>query len=157
MLSDFARPLDWNAQLLSGFSTFSQTFNLPLFVVFSIIIKENLQKQTELFNHKVFSRRKLNERNEKLAAFEKGVEEIIEETQQAKEKITKEIREKYKENLEELKNMPQNDLVLKIMQEVHKKLDEEIAESIENIESNKKKQIQYLRSNLKLNSLTNLK
>ena len=113
-------------------------------------IQENLKRQMEILNSRLQFRKKQSEQKAKIMAFEKGIEEIMEEYMQAKDSLQYDINEKYKEQIEELNQMPKSDLILQVIQETNNQIGREIEENMENIEANKKKKIQSLKAVIKL-------
>lgn len=113
-------------------------------------IQENLKKQIETLNLKISSRKKQAEQNAKILAFEKGVEEIMEEYIQNKEKVRSEVNEKYREQLDELSSMAENELFLKVLKETKKKIEEEIVEKLHAVDIEKRKKIQNLKNVINL-------
>ena len=111
-----------------------------------------MKKQIDLLNSKINVRKKQSEQNAKIRAFEKGVEEIMEEFIQAKDLANKEIRDKYREELEDLNKMPQDELISQVINETNKQINLEIENKLQNIEDIKKKKIQNLKSIIKLDS-----
>ena len=113
-------------------------------------IQENLRKQMDVLNARLHVRKKKSQQNQKITAFEKGVEEIMEEYIQEKHKVQCDIQEKYKDQIDDLNSMPKNDLILQVIKETNKKIGEELADNLRYVEVNKKKKIQNLKSKIKL-------
>jgi hypothetical protein len=113
-------------------------------------IQENLKEQNINFQKKLASRKRKSKQTAKFKAIEEGIEEIIEGFVEQKGKCIKAVQEKYSESLKELKNMQQNEVVKKVLQEIERQMNEEVIQKVEEIENCKKKQMQCLKKKVQL-------
>jgi hypothetical protein len=113
-------------------------------------LQENLKQQMEILSLRLSSRKRQTEKNSKFLAFEKGIEEIMEEYITEKLKIKESVKNKYKSLLEEFYNMPCNNIVINLIEEINTRMSEEIAESVKVIEQDKREKILNLKSSINL-------
>lgn len=119
-------------------------------VITSEKIQENLKRQMDSLNLRINFRKKQASQNAKIVEFEKGVERIMEEFLQDKENAQLEIQKKYEEQLEELRLMPQSELILKVVEATNEQISKELEEKIRVIEANKRSKIRSLKAVIKL-------
>ena len=113
-------------------------------------IHENLKQQTSSLPHKLKSRKTKASQKAKLKAIEEGMEEIIEGFVQEKGKTIKEVQAKYSDSLKELKNMKQNDVVRKVLEEIERQMNDEVTQKVEEIENYKNMQVKSLKQKVQL-------
>ena len=87
-------------------------------------------------------------RNQSMEHFEEGLEKIMEKFVEEKMTTTRNIKNKYKSDIDEVKKMGQGEVVNQILLEIEKSMNEELAREIKKLEERRKEEISALRQRL---------